>query len=109
MRRHTAQPSDVGIPPSPAHPEPLIGEDAAATAPPPAPVVILPPGGPAQIVGAAGDADLPLVGPGHLVGAAGDGQGPDREYETPNVVVTDMELPRFDIQLKLPELNLDGF
>ena len=92
MRRHTAQPFDVDIPPPPALQEPLIGADATAAAPPPAPVLILPPAEPA-----------------HLVGAAGDGQGPERRTETPNVIVTDMELPTFDIQLRLPEFDFEGF
>ena len=109
MRRHTALPFDVGSPPRPALQEPLTGADALGAAPRPDTDVSLPTVGPDHLVGANGDVNLPLIGPGNLVGAGGDSQGPDRVYETPNVIVTDMELPRFDLQLKLPELNLDGF
>ena len=89
MRRHAAQP--FAIPPRPAQ-EPLIGADALAAVDPPAPVVVLPPAGPA-----------------HLVGAAGDGHGPAKISETPTVIVTDMELPTFDFQFKLPELDFDEY
>ena len=78
VRRHTAQPFDVDVPPRTALQGPLIGADATAAAPPPA-------------------------------GAAGDGQGPERTTESPNVIVTDMELPTFDFQLRLPEFDFEGF
>ena len=125
MRRHAAQP--FAIPPRPAQ-EPLIGADALAAVDPPAPVVVLPPAGPAHLVGAAGDGQpligadalaevdppapvvvLPPAGPAHLVGAAGDGHGPAKISESPTVIVTDMELPTFDFQFKLPELDFDEY
>ena len=92
MRRHTAQPFGAGSPPRPVLQEPLIGADAMG-APPCLDT----------------DVNLPLVGPAHLVGAAGDGQGPERMSETPNVIVTDMQLPTFDFQLRLPEFDFGEF
>ena len=88
VRRHDAQPFEVNILPPPALPEPPIGADVIGAPTPPV-----------------ADANPPPGGPAHLVGAAGDGQGPEILFESPNLVVTDMELPTFDLQLKLPEFD----
>ena len=49
------------------------------------------------------DSSLPLP----LAGAAGDSLGPVQLAETAHTLVTDLTLPVFDLQLRLPEFNLD--